>query len=137
MKKITALKKEIGWRFRQFRAAIHKSQLEVAEEVKVSQSAIANIEGGKAYPNLAYLYHFYNKYRLNNIWLMTGDGEMFLKEDKVPDKYLELFNLLQIPLIEQMINAKLIETRILLKDNIKAYFENKEKTGTGQSNGTI
>lgn len=136
MKKITASKKEVGARFRQFRTAIHKAQHEMAGELHVSQSAIANIEGGKAFPNLAYLYHFYNKYRLNNIWLLTGDGDMLMKRNEVPDKYNELFNLLQIPIIEQVINAKLIEARVLLKDNINAFFEKKEKNGTGEKNGT-
>ncbi len=126
MKKITASKKEVGTRFRQFRAAIHKAQHEIAEEVNVSQSTIANIEGGKAFPNLIYLHHFYYKYRLDINWILTGQDDMFIKRDDVPEKYNELLNLLRIPIIEQVINAKLIEARALLKDNIKTYFE---KTG--------
>lgn len=130
MKKVTASKKEIGTRFRAFRKAIDKSQKEIAKEVHVSQSTFANIEGGKAYPNLTYLIHFSNKYRLNNLWLLTGDGEMLMGQENTPDKYSELLNFLRVPLIHQMIMAKVAETKVVLKDNIKTYFEKKEKNGT-------
>lgn len=131
MKKITGSKKEIGSRFRQFRAAIHKAQHEMADEVHVSQSAIANIEGGKAFPNLTYLRHYYHKYRLDINWLLTGQADMFIERNDPPEKYTELLNLLRIPFIEQVLNAKLVELKVVLKDNIKTFFEEKEKTGIG------
>jgi transcriptional regulator with XRE-family HTH domain len=136
MKKVTPAKKEVGARFRQFRAAIHKAQHEMAEELRVTQSTIANIEGGKAFPNLTYLHHFYYNYRLDINWLLTGQDGMFTKRDDVPEKYSELLNLLQIPVIEQVINAKLIEAKALLKDTIKTYFEKKEQNETDKKNGT-
>lgn len=135
MKKVTPPKKEIGTRFRQFRAAIHKAQYEMAEELHVTQSTIANIEGGKAFPNLTYLRHFYDNYQLDIIWLLTGDNDMFIKRDDSPEKYSELLNLLQVPLIEQLINARLIEAKVLLKDSIKSYFEKKERNGTDKKTG--
>ncbi|MDQ1351776.1 MAG: Helix-turn-helix protein [Acidobacteriota bacterium] len=127
MKKVTASKKEVGIRFREFRKAIDKSQKEIADEVRVSQSTFANIEGGKAYPNLSYLLHFSQKYHLDIIWVLTGDGQMLKEKDNPPDKYSDLINYLRVPIISQMLLAKLAETKVVLKDNIKNYFEKREK----------
>ena len=54
-------RKDVGARFRQFRLAIHKTQHELAAELAVTQSTIANIESRKAFPNLIYLRYFYYK----------------------------------------------------------------------------
>lgn len=118
---------DVGLRFKQFRTAIHKAQYELAAELNITQSTIANIEGGKAFPHLFYLNHLYFKYRLNTNWLLTGQGDVFMKQDDLPDKYAELLHLLQVPFIAQTLLAKLVETKALLKDNINDYFDKKEK----------
>lgn len=123
----TNSRKEVGERFRKFRQAIHKAQHELASELNVSQSTIANIEGGKAFPNLIYLRHFYYKYRLDTNWLLTGQGDIFVKRNDTPNKYTELLKFLQVPFIAQVLMAKLVEAKVLLKDNIDTYFEKKEK----------
>jgi transcriptional regulator with XRE-family HTH domain len=129
-KKEIEAKEEIGSRFRQFRDRIGKAQHELAAELKISQSTIANIERGKAFPNINYLHYFYNNYQLNINWLLIGQGDMFSKGKAMNQKYLELINLMQVPVIEQVILAKLIEIKALLKDEIKAFYDKKiEKKG--------
>ncbi|MCU0287110.1 MAG: helix-turn-helix domain-containing protein [Acidobacteria bacterium] len=122
------LKNDVGQRFRQFRHAIYKTQLEIAEELDVAQSTIANIECGKAFPNLTYLRYLYHTYRLNNNWLLNGKGEIFLKKNNL-NRHQELIDHLQIPFIFQTIMAKLVESKTLFKDNISKYFkeENEEE----------
>lgn len=120
-------RKDVGLRFRQFRLAIHKTQHELATELRVSQSTIANIESGKAFPNLIYLCHFYYKYRLDTCWLLAGTGEIFMKGNDTSKKYTELLDLMQVPFVSQLIMAKLVELKVLLKDNIDAFFEKKLK----------
>jgi transcriptional regulator with XRE-family HTH domain len=128
-KKEIEKKEEIGSRFRRFRESIGKVQHELAAELKISQSTIANIERGKAFPNINYLHYFYNNYQLNINWLLIGQGDMFSKGKTMNEKYRELINLMQVPVIEEIILAKLTEIKALLKDEIKAFYgkKNEEK----------
>ena len=52
---------------------------------------------------------------------------MFSKGRTMNEKYLELINLMQVPVIEQVILAKLIEIKALLKDEITAFYDKKSK----------
>jgi hypothetical protein len=126
-KKEKETKEEIGSRSRQFWESIGKAQHELAVELKIPQFTIANIEHGKAFPNINYLHYFYNHYQLNINWLLIGRGEMFSKGRTMNEKYLELINLMQVPVIEQVISAKLIEMKALLKDEITAFYDKKSK----------
>lgn len=138
------LKKEVGERFKLFRLDKKKAQYVLASELQVHQSTITNIEKGTTFPKVSYLNYFYEKYGLNLNWLVTGDGEQYMEDaeykgasrimapdveydnDKY-DKYRELRTLLQIPVIEQIIFAKLSECKILFKDNVEEFLDNQEK----------
>jgi transcriptional regulator with XRE-family HTH domain len=141
------LKKEIGRRFKRFRETIGKTQMQLAGELKVYQSTITNIEVGKTFPGLKYLHYFHDKYRLNTNWLLSGRGDMFEseeerkpstvsllhchihKQDAMYKKYAELIDLMQVPVIEQVILAKLVELKVLAKEEINR-LRKKEKQET-------
>jgi len=131
------IKKEIGQRFRVFRKAIGKNQIHLAQELKVSISAINFIESGTSFPKINYIHYLHGYYRLNIDWLLGGDVPMFLpvvkegKEaasflpchityhDPVYERYVELMELMQVPVVEQVI----LEEAARIKRN----FRNKEK----------
>ena len=135
-KKEFPIKKEIGHRFKRFRKAIGKTQMQLARELKVYQSTITNIEVGKTFPGLKYLHYFHDKYRLNTNWLLSDRGDMFeseevrtstavsllnchiRKKDDMYKKYSELIDLMKVPVIEQVILAKLVELKVLAKEEI-------------------
>lgn len=138
------LKQEVGERFKVFRLGRKKSQYALASELKIHQSTITNIEKGTTFPKVSYLNYFYEKYGLNLNWLVTGDGGQYMEdsdykwasrimapeveyEDDKYDKYRELSTLLQIPVIEQIIFAKLSECKILFKDEVEEFLDNQEK----------
>lgn len=138
------LKKEVGGRFKLFRLDRKKAQHVFASELQVHQSTVTNIENGTTFPKVSYLNYFYEKYGLNLNWLVTGDGKQYMEgaqykgssRIKAPDaeydsdkfdKYQELNSLMQIPVIEQVIFAKLSECKILFKDNVKEFHDNLEK----------
>lgn len=125
----SATKLEVGERFRIFRESLGKAQHELAAELHVSQSTIANIERGKAFPNISYLHHFYRFYRLNIHWMLLEQGEMLTKTHPRGEKYEDLFNTMQVPIVEELIFAKFIETKAMLKEQIDEYWaaEKKEK----------
>jgi transcriptional regulator with XRE-family HTH domain len=121
-----------------------KAQHILAAELQVHQSTITNIEKGFTFPKISYLNYFFEKYGLNLNWLVNGDGEQYIEvaEDKgasrimAPDieydsykydKYQELNTLMQIPVIEQVIFAKLSECKILFKDSVKEFHDNQKK----------
>ena len=126
-------KEKIGDRFRRFREKLGKAQHEFGTELNVSQSTIANIERGKSSPNISYLNYFYYNYRLDINWLLTNEGEMFFEVNPKDESYLDLVNMMQIPFIERMILAKLVESKALLREEIKTYFK---KMGEKKENGS-
>jgi len=141
---IKNLKKEVGERFKTFRLDKKKSQNVLASELQVHQTTITNIENGSTFPKVNYLDYFFEKYGLNLNWLVCGYGEEYLEEfeDKgssrimAPDpvydddkyeKYQELNTLLRVPVIEQVIMAKLSECKILFEKDVKKFFDSLEK----------
>jgi transcriptional regulator with XRE-family HTH domain len=145
------MKIEIGKRFRRFRESIKKAQHELAAELNIYQSTITNIERGKTFPNIRYLIHFYKKYQLNINWLLTNDGDMLVYHyhtnpnavsvmdchirynDPKYMQYAELFNYMQVPEIEQVILARLIEFKALFKDQIAGYYAREAAKEQGEA----
>lgn len=139
------IKKAIGKRFRKFREHIKKAQHELASELNIYQSTITNIERGKTFPNIKYLQYFYSQYHLNVNWLLTNEGEMIMHHyltnpnalsvmdchvaynDPRYSKYAELFNYMQVPDVEQVILARLTETKALFKEQIDIFFKEQRK----------
>jgi transcriptional regulator with XRE-family HTH domain len=147
MKKENAsiIKKEIGRRLKWFREAIGKTQTQLAEELHVYQSTITNMEIGKTFPSIKYLHYFYHSYGLNTNWLLSNMGDMFVAEEEhtslaasllechVPkkdarfEKYLELMDLMQVPEVEQIILAKLVELKVFAREEINQFREGRKE----------
>lgn len=117
-------KKELGFRFRMFRKALRKSRVELASELGSSTSSIIMIEKGTISPKITDLHYLYNKYGLNINWLLSKTGHMFVekpednqdgKMGELYNKYAELLDLMQVPAVEQAINAALTQIRALLE----------------------
>jgi len=69
---------QVGFRFRQFRQSILKTQSELAESGMFSQKRILFIENGISLPSLEELSYLVDTYRLDLNWLVSGEGEMFV-----------------------------------------------------------
>lgn len=139
------LKEDVGERFKEFRIDKKKPQHVLASELKVHQSTITNIEHGTTFPKINYLQYFYEKYGLNINWLVTGEGEMYMRGhpkaggvsrimypevqygDPRYDQYEDLTDLMQIPAVEQVILAKLMEARTLFREEVKQFKTDREK----------
>ena len=117
-------KEELGFRFRLFRKALRKSMRELASELDSSVPVIKGIEKGTLSPKITDLHYLYNKYGLNINWLLSKTGHMFAekpednqggKGGEIYHKYAELLDLMQVPAVEQAINAALTQIRALLE----------------------
>ena len=144
----------MGVRFSRFRKQINKTQQQLADELGIYQSTITNFEKGKTFPNLKYLFHVHEKYGLDITWLITGKGEMIVYDyrisgnaGEISEGHLryhagdkknrgELQYLMDIPIIEQVIMAKFLELKTLLKDEIDQFYRlTGEKENKENSNG--
>lgn len=133
------LKRAIGGRFKKFRKSIDKAQHQLAAELSVFQSTITNFELGKTFPNFSYLHQFYENYGLNIHWLFTGEGNKFVHtlpgsadlsyilesgsgyESSRQDNYVDLLKHMQIPEIEKILFAKLVELKEIYKEKISSF----------------
>lgn len=139
-KKNAALKKEIGRRFKEFRQAIKKSLDELAKESKIREAAVAGIEMGNSFPAVTLQNYLYHQYHMNLNWLLTGQEDMLIsplekaKENNTPllighidesdprfEKYMELLNLMRVPLIEWIILGRVVEIKVLAREEIKSF----------------
>lgn len=64
-------------RIKQIRKVFHLSQTEFAERLGASRGVIANIELDRVEPRDPFINLICREFGVNEIWLRTGDGEMF------------------------------------------------------------
>ena len=106
----------------------------MGQEFNVYQSTITNIEIGKTFPSAKYLHQLGKDYRLNADWVVNGRGEMF--DDPHPpeplvEKYSSLLNLIQVPVVEELILARLEEVKVIAREEIKRFQALQKDTGPG------
>ena len=130
-----SLKNQIGQRFKKFRDTIGKTQLQLAGEFKVYQSTITNIEMGKTFPGIKYLHQLGKTHRLNADWIVNDRGEMFDDPPPFPtaliEKYSNLIKLMQVPVVEQLILARLEEVKVIAREDIERFQAHQSDTDLG------
>lgn len=78
-------------RLKQLRQELGLNQEEFAKELKIGRSTIANYEAGTRAPVSSVISLICKNWNVNETWLSTGEGEMFLEEDP-EDELLRLAN---------------------------------------------
>jgi transcriptional regulator with XRE-family HTH domain len=71
---------DYGIRFILFRKAIKKTQLQLAKETGIAIETIDETENGRKFPEINYLHTLNKRYGLNINWILSGDGDMFIKD---------------------------------------------------------
>lgn len=69
-------------RIKQARRALGLTQQAFAERIGMRQNSIALVESGKRNISDQALLSICREFRINETWLRTGDGEMFLPESR-------------------------------------------------------
>jgi DNA-binding XRE family transcriptional regulator len=130
-----SIKKQIGQRFKKFRENIDKTQVQLAAEFDVYQSTITNIEVGKTFPSLKYLHFLGENYGLNADWIVNDRGEMIAESPPFPtamiEKYINLLTLMKVPVVEQLILARLEEVKVIAREEIKRFQAMQTDTDAG------
>jgi len=82
---------KIGGRFTYVRLFYGESQEKFAKNIGLSISNVSNIENYKYEPSFGPLKNLIEKYKVNPVWLLTGEGEPYkvvvLEDDKLFLKY--------------------------------------------------
>ncbi len=73
----TILKRLVGIRFIQFRDALGKNQQQMAEELKIPETTISDIESGTIPPPKTLVDYLNHTYGMNPKWLIDGIGTMY------------------------------------------------------------
>ena len=79
---------KLNERIKAIRNAVGKSQTDFAKELSVSRSAICKMESGENYPSEQTIKLICSEFNVNEEWLRTGNGEMFIpvsKSDLIAD----------------------------------------------------
>ncbi len=68
----------IGERIKKLRKALNMTQAAFAERIGIRQNSVAVIEMGKNTPSDQTVAFICREFRVNEAWLRTGEGEMFI-----------------------------------------------------------
>jgi len=89
----------IGDRFKELRENLRFNQSELARLIDANPSIISDIERGEKEPSKKIISALIIKYKINSNWLLTGEGEMFIKSADVTTVGH------QIPLLRQKVSC--------------------------------
>lgn len=89
-------------RIKELRKALNLKQKEFGNQIGL-RSSISDIELGKAPVTERTIIAICSKFSVNEDWLRTGKGEMFVKEDKKFNEFFEIYNTLNRPLQDFLI----------------------------------
>lgn len=76
-------------RIKAIRKDLNLSQRSFGENLGVSRDVINNIESNRVQPKELFLKHICNIYSVNEEWLKTGKGKMFLIDNNIDNNKLE------------------------------------------------
>jgi len=77
-------------RFKQLREKLNLTQGEFAEKVKLGQSSYGQLESGTRNINDRHIKLICDTFNVNEEWLRTGDGEMFISKSLDDEFYYNL-----------------------------------------------
>jgi len=124
-------------RLRKIRKTLGCTQDEFARHLKVSKPTVVRYESGGRKPDADFLSILINEFKVNINWLLTGNGEMFLKEnllesnitiDPNDEELCQLIDLLHIPKMRRSIMAEFDQLKIIFKYIVEKYNEEKSET---------
>jgi len=91
----------IGDRFKELRENLRFNQSELARLIDANPSIISDIERGEKEPSKKIISALIIKFKINSNWLLTGEGEMFIKTASNEIGRVEH----QIPLLRQKVSC--------------------------------
>lgn len=69
-------------RIKRLRNTLQMTQQEFADRIKVKRNTVATYEMGRSVPSDSAIALICKEFSVNEVWLRTGAGDMFLQENK-------------------------------------------------------
>lgn len=100
-------------RIREVRKSLHLSQKDFAEKIGLKQNAISYMEKSGCTVTEQNIKTICAQFCVNEKWLRTGSGEMFLKNEKKHREFFEIFDELSPTLQDYLIKTarELLDTQ--------------------------
>jgi transcriptional regulator with XRE-family HTH domain len=137
----------VGKRFEAFRRVLCLNRDQLSAELNVSIKTIEEIENSETLPDLCMLYYLNKQYGLDINWMLFGHGVVISSRlmeaskelnTKKPKKIsaktretMEQWELMKVPLVENIIFAKMEEVKMVFKDQIEALQQCRQSTNNG------
>ena len=112
-------------RIKKMRKALKLTQQEFANRIGISRNNVATYEVGKSNPGEAVVSLICREFNVNENWLRTGEGEMFIKRDREDEIAAAVHQLLSGESAE--FKKRLISVLVSLKEEHWEILEDKVK----------
>ena len=89
----------------ELRKSLNLSQTDFGKQIGISKSSISDIEIGRISISERTIISICSKFNVNEEWLKTGNGNMFLEYDKKHDEFFSVFQNLKEPLQDFLIRT--------------------------------
>lgn len=89
----------------QLRKSLHLNQTDFAKAIGLTQTALSCIELKKAIVTKRNIIAICSKFNVNEVWLRTGQGDMFIIEDKQFIEFFEIYKKLSPALQDFLFNC--------------------------------
>lgn len=89
----------MNYRIRQLRKALGLSQREFAEQIGLKQNAVSHMEKNGSTVTEQNIKIICAQFSVNEAWLRTGSGDMFLEDNRKQKEFFDVFNALS-PLLQ-------------------------------------
>ena len=110
------------------RKALGHTQETFSPILSVSKPTLVRYEAGERRPDSDILEVLAREYNVDMNWLVTGEGDMFVKEsgifvDCVDEELCELIRLMVVPQIRRSVMAEFDMARVIFKPMVDAFFD--------------
>lgn len=89
----------------ELRKFLNLSQTDFGKQIGISKSSVSDIEIGRISISERTIISICSKFNINEEWLKTGNGNMFLEYDKKHDEFFSVFQNLKEPLQDFLIRT--------------------------------
>lgn len=114
-------------RIREVRKQLSLSQKVFGENIHLVQNSIANIESGRRNPSTRTILDICRYYNVNEIWLRTGEGDMFI--DEMDNELNQLFDKLEADELDRQLFMTYFEMSPEHRQIIKNWFIRATESG--------
>lgn len=89
----------------ELRNFLNLSQTDFGKQIGISKSSVSDIEIGRISISERTIISICSKFNVNEEWLKSGNGNMFLEYDKKHDEFFSVFQNLKEPLQDFLIRT--------------------------------